>query len=173
MTVTRTDPHELGYDIVAAMAVEVACAPPEQMTALAQQLPFYRDNAERRVRAAVPDDDGQYLAEALRAASTEVGFIYARSAGDDVANAAMIDLDETDYFGAPLSKTELAHRKRDATNSAKRLVQVLLAEPLDPATTDASWFWEGFDGAIEHRYRYEHESTPSPAVHREIERLLG
>ena len=31
MTVTRTDPHELGYDIVAAMAVEVACAPPEQM----------------------------------------------------------------------------------------------------------------------------------------------
>lgn len=171
MTVTRTDPHELGYAIVAAMAVEVA--PPEQMTALAQQLAFYRADAERRVRAEVPDDDGQYLAEALRAASVEVGYIYARNAGGDVANAAMIDLDETDYFGAPLSKTELARRKREATNSAKRLVQVLLAEPLDPATADASCFEEGFGDAIEHRNRYEHESTPSPAVHREIERLLG
>ena len=167
---TRTDPNELGYAIVAAMAVEVA--PPEQMTALAQQLPFYRDNAERRVRAAVPDDDGQYLAEALRAASVEVGYIYARSAGGDVANAAMIDLDETDYFGTtPLSKTELARRMREATSAAKRLVRELLAEPLDPA--DVVPFGEGFHDAIDHRNRYEHESTPSPAVHREIERLLG
>ena len=168
MTVTHTDPAELAYDTLAAMAIEVSA--PAHLATLAQQLAFYRDEAARRVRE-VASDDAAYLAAALRSASAEVGYIYARAAGERIAEVAMIDLNETDYFGAPLSKVELARRKRKATDAAKRLARELLAEPLDPATYDVGQFGEGIAMATDDRA--EGYSEVSQAVHDEVERIMA
>lgn len=169
MTATRTDPDELGYDIVAALAVE--CAPPAHLTTLAQQLAFYRAAASSGVPAAVPDDAGEeYLAEALSAASAEVGYVYAQAAGRSVAGAAMVDTTATDYFGGPLSSAELARLKRAATAEAKRLARAMLAEPLDPTTNDATRFAEGIE--MEEADRGEGYSKVSQAVHDEVTRIV-
>lgn len=170
MTMTHTDPADLGQAIVAALAVE--CAPPAHLTTLAQQLAFYRAAALDRVHAAVPDDaDAEYRAAALRAAAAEVGYIHAQDAGGCVADKAMIDTTATGYFGGPLSTGELARRKRAATAEAKRMARELLSEPLDPDTNDVVRFGEGVTLAAEDRD--EGYSDVSPAVHAEVERLIA
>lgn len=161
--VRKPDPAELADCLISEGPLA-----PATLTTLAGQLAFYREDAERRARAELT---GTTLAEVLKLIPLEVGYIHARSAGESVAEAASIDLDAVDYFGAPLSTAELALRKRKATVDAKRLVHRLLAEPLDPSTYDAIRFAEGLSMVPD--YLYDDCSPVSQAVYDEVGRIMA
>lgn len=161
MTLTLEEANELAYDLAAAAALEPA---PESLATLAQKIAFHRADVERRARA---EFSGELLGAVLSHIPHEVGYVYTRGQGSRVAKLAMVDLDATDYFGNPLSKADLARRKREATTAAKRLVRELLAEPVDPA--DVEVFQEGIANEVESRA--EGFSDVSPAVYAEVDRI--
>ena len=133
-----TDPAYLADKLIFACP-----AGPDGLT-LARKLAHYRTEAARRARAEVTSPS--LLADVLELIPTEVGYIYARDAGELVADTATIDTDQTDYFDNPLPRTELAKLKREATAAAKALARELLADPLDDL--DAIRFGEGMDVAV-------------------------
>lgn len=161
MTLTHIEANELAYDLAAAAVLDPA---PESLATLAQEIAFYRADVERRARA---EFSGELLGAVLSNIPHEVGYVYTRGEGSRVAAAAMVDLDATDYFGNPLSKTDLARRKREATTAAKCLVRELLVEPVDPV--DVEMFHVGI--ADEAESRAEGFSDVSPAVYAEVDRI--
>ena len=167
-TANRTpDPVDL-----AVALIDSAPAAPPHLTSLASEVEHYRAHAAARARAEVTDPE--LLAEVLDVINIEAGYSHAMGAGQSVAEAAMIDLDNAvDYFGIPLSRARLAQRKRAATLAAKQLARKLLADPL--VHNDDAWFGEGMYQAIERAREDEDRnlSDVSPAVLAEVNRLLA
>ena len=158
---TICNASDLAYRLAAAGPLT-----PEHLTTVAQELAFQRADAERRARAEL---HGELLNETLSSIPGEVGYIHARGAGMIVARAAIIDLSETDDFGNALPAADVARRKRAATMEAQRRARTLLADPLDE--DDVDMFMEGMWSEVEGRN--EGDSDVSPAVYREVERLVN
>lgn len=164
MTATLTDPAGLTDQLIYTCP-----AAPDGLT-LARELAHYRTEATRRAHAEVTSPS--LLAEVLELIPAEVAYIHARPAGERVAETAMIDTDQTDYFDNPLPRTALTKLKREATAAAKALARELLADPLD--YLDAIKFEEGMALAVANakddtRCAY---SEVSKTVYAEVRRIM-